>query len=153
VRTSTVGLGAGTLASYARPGKRWTFFEIDPVVVRIAGDAERFTYLRDARRRLLESGGTIDVVLGDARLRLRRSDGRFGLIIIDAVEADRGRHHRPQPRPPMRCLVEEDTDLAARDRAEGKSPSIWAVLSEDRALLRAGRERPSGPTISPMPSR
>ena len=33
------GLGAGALTCYARPGERWTFYEIDPAVVRIARDA------------------------------------------------------------------------------------------------------------------
>ncbi len=46
-RVAIVGLGAGTLASYARPGQRWTFYEIDPAVERIARDPRLFTYLRD----------------------------------------------------------------------------------------------------------
>ena len=44
-RVAIVGLGAGTLASYARPGQSWTFYEIDPVVERIARDPRFFTYL------------------------------------------------------------------------------------------------------------
>ena len=31
--STIVGLGAGTLACYARPGQSWTFYEIDPAVV------------------------------------------------------------------------------------------------------------------------
>jgi hypothetical protein len=46
-----IGLGAGTLAAYARPGQRWTFFEIDPAVQRIARDRRFFTYLADAQAR------------------------------------------------------------------------------------------------------
>ena len=34
---AVVGLGAGTLACYAQPGQHWTFYEIDPVVAKIAG--------------------------------------------------------------------------------------------------------------------
>jgi hypothetical protein len=35
---AVVGLGAGTIAGYAQPGQRWTFYEIDPTVERIARD-------------------------------------------------------------------------------------------------------------------
>ena len=44
-RVAVVGLGAGTLACYAQPTQRWTFYEIDPAVVRIARDPSRFTFL------------------------------------------------------------------------------------------------------------
>jgi hypothetical protein len=64
-RIGVVGLGTGTLACYRVPGQSWTFFEIDPAMVRIARDPKRFTFLSgcapDAR-----------VVLGDARLTLAR---------------------------------------------------------------------------------
>ena len=33
---AAVGLGVGSLASYALPGQRWTFYEIDPAVERMA---------------------------------------------------------------------------------------------------------------------
>jgi hypothetical protein len=86
-RVAIVGLGAGSLAAYAQPGDHWTFFEIDPVVVQIAEDRGKFTYLQDARRRLGDSG-QIDVVVGDARLTLQKSRETFGLIIIDAFSSD-----------------------------------------------------------------
>jgi SAM-dependent methyltransferase len=81
-RTAIVGLGAGGLACYARPGERWTFFEIDPTVARIARDPKLFTYLRDC-------DGKFDVVLGDGRQSLdaARAD-RFGLIALDAFNSD-----------------------------------------------------------------
>lgn len=79
---AVVGLGAGSLAAYARPGERWTFFEIDPTVVRIARTPSWFTYLE-------ESPGDVSVVLGDARQSLQREPkGRFDLIILDAYSAD-----------------------------------------------------------------
>ena len=60
-RISIVGLGTGTLACYARAGQQWTFYEIDPAVVRIARDPSRFTFVSgckpDAR-----------IKVGDARL-------------------------------------------------------------------------------------
>ncbi len=54
-----LGLGAGTLASYAEPDENWTFYEIDPVIARIAGDRRFFTYLADCRAKALK------IVLGD----------------------------------------------------------------------------------------
>jgi SAM-dependent methyltransferase len=79
-RVGLVGLGAGTLAAYTEPGERWTFFEIDPVVVEVARD--RFTYLGDAR-------GEVNVVLGDGRLSLAAvPDGTFGLLVLDAFSSD-----------------------------------------------------------------
>ena len=81
-RTGIVGLGAGGLACYARPGERWTFFEIDPTVARIARDPKLFTYLRDCP-------GTYDVRVGDGRKSIERTRrGEFGLITIDAFNSD-----------------------------------------------------------------
>ncbi|MEJ7640038.1 MAG: fused MFS/spermidine synthase [Singulisphaera sp.] len=80
---AVVGLGAGSLACYAAPGQGWTFYEIDPAVVRIARDPRFFTYLKDCRAR------SRDVVVGDARLRLRDApDGGYGLIVLDAFSSD-----------------------------------------------------------------
>src|SRR5258708_21104607 len=44
-RIDVVGLGAGTLACYARSGQSWTFYEIDPAIVRIAENPRQFTFL------------------------------------------------------------------------------------------------------------
>ena len=35
----------------------------------------------------------------------------------------------------MICLVQEDTELTENEQAEGKSPSIWALLGTDRVVL------------------
>jgi hypothetical protein len=81
-RVGVVGLGAGSLASYAARGERWTFYEIDPVVERIARDPRYFTYLPDCR-------AEVDVVLGDARLSLEKTtDGQFGILVLDAYNSD-----------------------------------------------------------------
>src|SRR5206468_8841106 len=74
-RVGIVGLGAGSLLAYAEPGERWTIFEIDPLVKRIAEDDRLFSYLPEARKR----GVAADVVLGDAAAhagRLRRGARR-----------------------------------------------------------------------------
>ncbi len=81
-RIAAVGLGCGAMAAYAQPGQTWTFYEIDPGVVRIARNPEYFTYLRDCR---VEPR----IVLGDARRHLdREPDGAFDLIVLDAFSSD-----------------------------------------------------------------
>jgi hypothetical protein len=81
-RVAIIGLGTGSIACYAKPGERWTFYEIDPTVERIARDPRFFTYLRVCP-------GDHDVILGDARLRLRGAAGRsYGLIMADAFSSD-----------------------------------------------------------------
>jgi SAM-dependent methyltransferase len=80
---AVVGLGAGTTAAYARAGEAWTFYEIDPQVVRIARDPRLFSYLSECAR--AQAG----VVLGDARLRLREArDSSYDLIVLDAFSSD-----------------------------------------------------------------
>jgi len=84
-RVGLVGLGVASLAAYADAGQAFTFFEIDPLVARIAGDPHLFTFLSDARDR----GAHVDVVLGDARLRLARvPDAAFDLLVLDAYSSD-----------------------------------------------------------------
>ena len=81
-RVAVIGLGTGSIACYGEPGERWTFYEIDPTVERIARNPRLFTYLRVCPA---ES----DVVLGDARLSLvRAADRSYGLIIADAFSSD-----------------------------------------------------------------
>jgi hypothetical protein len=81
-RVAIIGLGTGSIACYSEPGERWTFYEIDPTVERIARDPNLFTYLRVC-------SGELDVVLGDARLSLdRAADRRYGMIVADAFSSD-----------------------------------------------------------------
>ncbi len=81
-RVGLLGLGVGSLAAYARPGDRFTFFEIDPEVVRIAQKSRYFGFLSAA-------AGRYDVTLGDGRRSLERvPDGEFGLLVLDAFSSD-----------------------------------------------------------------
>ena len=76
------GLGGGALATYERPGTTMTFFEIDPVVVKVASDPRFFTYLTDAPT-------MPRIVLGDARLSLQAEpDRRYDLLVLDAFSSD-----------------------------------------------------------------
>jgi hypothetical protein len=79
-RIGLVGLGAGSLLAYGEPGERWSVFEIDPMVLRIAEDRRYFTYLHEARKRGVE----IEVILGDARLTLPSAAPGLDLLVLDA---------------------------------------------------------------------
>ncbi|MEP6714089.1 MAG: fused MFS/spermidine synthase [Terriglobia bacterium] len=75
-----IGLGAGTLAAYARPLDRYRFYDINPLVLDIA--KTQFTYLRDCY-------AAHDVVLGDARLSLEREPvQKFDVLAVDAFSGD-----------------------------------------------------------------
>jgi len=79
-RVGVIGLGAGALAAYSRPGDVFRFYEIDPQVAAVA--ITEFTFLRD-------SPAQMDVVLGDGRLSLEReSDQHYDLLAIDAFSGD-----------------------------------------------------------------
>lgn len=81
-QVAAIGLGAGTMATYAEPGQHWTFYEIDPEIQRIARDPRYFTYLQDCL-------GDVKIVLGDARLSLQNApDHQFGLLVVDAYNSD-----------------------------------------------------------------
>ena len=77
-----VGLGAGSLACYHRPGEDWTYFEIDPLVAKIASTPELFSFMEDC-------GADIPVILGDGRLALAREENAaFDFLVIDAFSSD-----------------------------------------------------------------
>ncbi|RME98463.1 MAG: hypothetical protein D6773_14445, partial [Alphaproteobacteria bacterium] len=81
-QVGVVGLGAGTLACYRQKGERWHFYEIDPIVVRIASDPRNFSFLS-------ECAPDAAITLGDARQTLARAaNGAYQLIIIDAFTSD-----------------------------------------------------------------
>ena len=80
LQIGVVGLGAGTLAAYAEPGDLFRFYEINPLVVKLA--REEFTYLPDCR-------GTAEIILGDARLSLEQENNhQYDLLVIDAFSGD-----------------------------------------------------------------
>ncbi|MGC2696051.1 MAG: fused MFS/spermidine synthase [Candidatus Angelobacter sp.] len=79
-RVAVVGLGAGTLAAYGKPGDVFRFYEIDPQVEVIARNV--FTYLR-------ESKAKIEIAEGDARLSMEvEPPQRFDVIAVDAFSGD-----------------------------------------------------------------
>jgi len=79
---AVIGLGIGTLAAYAQPEQRWTFYEIDEAVERIARDPRYFNYLEDC-------GERCRVVIGDARLSLAGQAGdQYDVMVLDAFSSD-----------------------------------------------------------------
>jgi hypothetical protein len=163
-RVSVTGLGTGALACYSIPGESWTFYEIDPVVVRIARDTRYFHYLG-------ECGGTARIVLGDARLSLKAAAGqRYDVLILDAFSSDAIPMHlltkdatrlyldrlaphgimlvhisnRNLQLTPMLVALARDLDLAGRhqlylplptEAAESAMGSEWVVLARSQADL------------------
>ncbi len=100
-----VGLGAGTLAVYARPGDRLAFYEINPQVVATA--REYFSYLDDAPV-------AVEILGGDARLRIEREMGadapeRFDILLVDAFTSGAI---------PVHLLTAEAGEIYARRLAE-----------------------------------
>jgi SAM-dependent methyltransferase len=80
VRVGVIGLGTGTLATYGRAGDYFRFYEINPLVLRLANT--EFTFLKICKARL-------DVALGDARLSLEREPPQnFDVLAVDAFSSD-----------------------------------------------------------------
>src|SRR5690606_27161810 len=103
-RIGAVGLGAGAAACHRTPGQQWRFFDIDPLVERIARDERWFSYLA-------RCAGDAPVVLGDARLTLAdEPDGAFHLLILDAFSSDAI---------PLHLLTREALALYVRKLAPG----------------------------------
>ncbi|GAA0730805.1 fused MFS/spermidine synthase [Sphingomonas japonica] len=81
-RVGVVGLGTGTLACYKQPDQRWRFYEIDPVMVEIARDSGKFSFLRNC-------APNVPIVIGDARLRLEEAaPDSLDLLALDAFSSD-----------------------------------------------------------------
>jgi hypothetical protein len=84
-RVGVTGLGIGTMASYARPGESWTFYEIDPAVIHVARDPRYFNFLDNCQAR----GVNLQLVPGDARLQMRTApDHGYDLLLLDAFSSD-----------------------------------------------------------------
>jgi len=77
--TAVVGLGAGTLAAYARTNDAVDFWGIDPKAAHIARDY--FTFINESR-------GRIRLLETDGRKGLETSTTDYDLIVIDAFTGD-----------------------------------------------------------------
>ncbi|MGA2724434.1 MAG: fused MFS/spermidine synthase [Bryobacteraceae bacterium] len=80
IRVGVIGLGTGTLAAYGRLGDYYRFYEINPLVLRLAHT--EFSFLGDSKAK-------VDVAMGDARLSLEReSPENFDVLAVDAFSSD-----------------------------------------------------------------
>lgn len=79
-RVGVIGLGAGTLAAYGKPGDTFRFYEINPQVIAVANGW--FTFLK-------QSPAKIEIILGDARLSLEsEAPQQFDVLAVDAFSGD-----------------------------------------------------------------
>lgn len=80
IHVGVVGLGAGVLAGYCRPGDTFRFYEINPFDVVVANHYFSF---------LPQCPGHCAIVPGDARLSLaREAPQQFDLLVVDAFSSD-----------------------------------------------------------------
>lgn len=152
VAVGVVGLGAGTLATYARSEDTFTFWDLDPKVIWVAQTA--FSYLADAR-------GKMVLVEDDGRKAIEKSREAFDLIVIDAFSGDSIPAHlltieafeaylpRLAEREGVLLIhasnrhIELYPVIAANARALG-----WEALRVHTAVSRAGEERDLHPSAS-----
>lgn len=87
MHVGVLGLGVGTLAAYAQTGDVYRYYEINPVVVRLAeGEGSYFTFLKDSK-------SETTVVTGDARISLEQELARgdaqnFDVLVLDTFSSD-----------------------------------------------------------------
>jgi hypothetical protein len=127
-RVAIVGLGTGTIACYGHSNETWTFYEIDPLIERIALNPKSLMYLRDcptAKR----------IVLGDARLSMQQTpDSSYDFIILDAFSSDAI---------PLHLMTREALQLYLRKLAPGGSIAFHIsnrYLSPEPVLVELARD-------------
>ncbi len=87
MRVGLLGLGVGTLVTYARPGDAYRLYEINPVVIDLAaGVGDYFSFLSD-------SEADITTVPGDARISLQNELDKgqpqnFDVLVLDTFSSD-----------------------------------------------------------------
>jgi SAM-dependent methyltransferase len=135
-RIGVIGLGVGSLASYARPSDAWTFFELNPRVIDIA--KKYFTYLSN-----VPSSTSVVIEEGDARLRLREgAAARFDLLVLDAFSSDAIPLHlvtREALAIYRRALAPGGVLLAHISNRHVRLEPIFAALAADAGMLAIGR--------------
>lgn len=114
LRVGVIGLGAGTLAAYGKPGDVFRFYELNAEVDRLA--RREFTYLRD-------SAAHCETVVGDGRLSLEReAPQRYDILAVDAFSGDSV---------PVHLLSREALAVYRRHLA----PGGWIALHVSNSVL------------------
>jgi hypothetical protein len=92
-KVGLIGLGTGTMACYARKDQEFTFYDIDPLVKKIAQNKDYFTYWSDA----VERGAKLNLRINDARLEIERQvadepdrpeEDKYSILVVDAFSSD-----------------------------------------------------------------
>jgi hypothetical protein len=142
-----IGLGAGALAAYARPGQRVTFCEIDPRTADLCRDGRYFTYWADAQKR----GARLRLKSGDARLTLRDEDQsgqeKYGILVVDAFSSDAVPTHlidREALALYLRRLDDDGIVLFHISNLNIDLEPVLANLARDAGLAGLMRDDPSG---------
>ncbi len=158
-RVGVIGLGAGTLAAYGKPGDSFRFYEINPQVIGVANNW--FTFLK-------QSPAKPEIVLGDARLSLESEPPQqFDVLAVDAFSGDAipvhlltreafalyFRHLKPDGilavhtsntylnLAPLVKLLAEDADYATRLIASEEDPMMmissadWVLVTRNQQFL------------------
>ncbi len=176
-----VGLGAGAVAAYGRPGQRFVFFELDPAVARIAANPAFFSHLASGRAEQHVRTGDGRVLLG------REPDAGLDLIVVDAFTSDAVPVHlltreafalyfrklRPEGllalhltngffdlRPVAAAAARDrgleglwwdDAEVTPEQKLDGKARSLWVVVGRDAAALAAFRARHDWQPLADVP--
>jgi spermidine synthase len=162
-RIAAIGLGVGEIACYRRPGQTWTFYEIDPLMVRIARNPKLFPFLSTC-------APETRVVVGDGRLTIARRKSPVDLLVLDAFSSDAIPAHlltreafrvylsklapkgilvahisnRHLDMEPVLAAVTHDLGLAARllhtrvspaQRRRYRVDAIWVAIARDEGTL------------------
>jgi len=174
-RVGIIGLGTGTLAAYGRKGDVFRFYDINPLVEKIA--RYRFTYIR-------ETPADVEIAPGDARLSLAAEPSQaYDILVVDAFSGDAIpvhlltreafqlylRHLRPDgilavhvsnqflDLPPV---VRQEADAAglrsllvssAEDEEIGVYSSDWVLVTRNNDFLTLQEVARSGKQINPLP--
>ncbi len=178
---AVIGLGAGTMACFARPQQDWTFYEIDPVVVNIARDRSLFTFLDDC-------APGAGVVLGDGRLQVAGApEHGYDAIVLDAFGSDAIPVHlltreaiqlylsRLKPDGyimfnisnkyvdlapilageaaalSLTCIERVDSNMSAAELDAGVAPSDWVLMSPSSQAAAAVATLPGWHALKPAP--
>lgn len=178
---AVVGLGAGTMACFARPQQEWTFYEIDPVVVEVARDSSLFTFLDDC-------APGAGVVLGDGRLQVAKApEHGYDAIVLDAFGSDAIPVHlltreaiqlylsRLKPDGyimfnisnkyvdlapilageasalSLTCIERVDSNITPAEADAGVAPSDWVLMSPSSQAAAAVASMPGWHTLKPAP--
>ncbi len=128
-RVGVIGLGSGSLACHAQDDEKWTFFEIDPVMIDIATKSDMFTYMENCQP-------NADIVIGDARLTLdKQPNGTFDLIIVDAFSSDAVPVHLMTAEALKMYLAKLKPDGVALLHISNRYLDLDAVLSATAPLI------------------